>query len=176
MEQWFYLAFASALIGGVNAFTFKIAAVKEVNFNVINIYASTLSASILALCTAYFSDFSHFWEFATVVAAAGAAVYLLTAVFKVEALKLIDSGVFFPLYKVAGPLLAIVLGIFLFDESFSIYEWTGLLASLCVPLLLITKSENRRQKNLKMRKSQWYWKLAVQLEETHYILKRRDCT
>ncbi len=149
MELWLYLALASAVFGGVNAFTFKIAATKNANFNVLNIYASTLSASLLALCTLYFSNFDYFWTLATVVAALGAAMYLLTAVYKVEALKVIDSGIFFPLYKVAGPTFAIVVGLIIFGESFSTKEWAGLLLSLFIPLLLITKSEKSRQKDLR---------------------------
>jgi drug/metabolite transporter (DMT)-like permease len=79
----------------------------------------------------------------------GSFTYLATLVLKIEALKVLDSTIFFPLYKVVGPLLVLVIGIGFFAESFSTLQWVGLGLSFCIPLLLISRSENGRQQNLK---------------------------
>ncbi|MEK7639349.1 MAG: hypothetical protein AAB388_04275 [Patescibacteria group bacterium] len=148
MEMWFWLALASAVTGGIGAFTHKVAAVWNVDITVLNTYSSVISATILFCCTWYFAGFDSFWTLSTVIAFVGATTYLFTLILKVESLREIDSAIFFPLYKVSGPLFAIILGIIFFSESFSRTEWLGLTFSLLVPLLLITRSENTRQKNL----------------------------
>lgn len=148
MEIWFLLAVASAVTGGVGAFTHKVAAARNANIAVLNTYSSVISATILFFCTWYFAGFSYFWTLSTLVAFIGAFTYLFTLILKVESLKEIDSAIFFPLYKVSGPLITIILGIVLFNESFSKMEWFGLILSLLVPLMLINRSENLRQKNL----------------------------
>ena len=71
-------------------------------------------------------------------------------IWKVYALRYIDTTIYFPLLKLASPILAIIFGVVFFSEAFSLYEWIGLLMGLLVPLLLITKAENQRQNNLLM--------------------------
>jgi drug/metabolite transporter (DMT)-like permease len=69
---------------------------------------------------------------------------------KVYALRYIDSTIYFPLFKLLTPALAIVAGVTLFAESFSVLEWVGLGLGLLVPLMLISPAENTRQQNLTM--------------------------
>lgn len=69
---------------------------------------------------------------------------------KVLALRYIDTTIFFPLFKLFSPLLAIIFGIVFFAEQFDVREWIGIVLSLVVPLLLISKIENHRQQNLLM--------------------------
>lgn len=148
MEIWFWLALASALTGGIGAFTTKVVAARNADIAVLNMYASVMSAVILFFCTWYFAGFNSFLTLSTVVAFAGASIYLCTLILKVASLKEIDSAIFFPLYKVSGPLFVILLSIAFFSETFTTTEWVGLCLSLMVPLLLISRSENTRQKNL----------------------------
>jgi drug/metabolite transporter (DMT)-like permease len=150
MEYWFWLAIISALVAGVGSFTHKVAVMRKHDIAVLSVYSSVISGIILFFCTLYFAGFNHFWEISTIVAFVGAVTYLMTLILKIESLKLIDTIVFFPVYKLCGPLFAILLGIVFFKESFSSIEWAGLVLSLCVPLLLITKAENLRQKNLRL--------------------------
>ncbi len=149
MESWFLLALASALSGGVGAFTHKVVAVRGYDINVLNVVSSIISASGLFFCTWYFADFSSFWHLATLFALIGSVTYLLTLVFKIEALSVLDATIFFPLYKVAGPVLVLLIGVLVFAESFTVTQWVGLIMSFCIPLLLISASENKRQQNLK---------------------------
>lgn len=149
MEIWFWLAIGSAISGGIGAFTHKVAANNNYDISVLNVFASAISALILLCLTWYFAGFSYLIHLSTVLAFGGAFAYMITLILKVESLKEIDSAIFFPLYKVAGPLFAVLFGIILFSESFTKAEWLGLVFSISVPLLLITKAEDARQSNLK---------------------------
>lgn len=71
-----------------------------------------------------------------------------TGIMKVYALRYIDSTIYFPLFKLLAPSLAIILGIMFFAERFTWYEWIGMTLGLLVPLLLITNAEKKRQANL----------------------------
>lgn len=149
MEIWFVLALLSALSGGIGAFTHKIIAVRKYDINVLNACASIISALLLGVCTWIFSDFSSFWHTASLVALIGSVLYLVTLILKVRAMEYIDTTIFFPIYKLIGPSLVLLFGISFFAESFTLYEWIGLILSLFVPLLLINKKENIRQNNLR---------------------------
>ncbi len=148
MELWFWLAIGSALMAGIGSFTHKVAATKNHDISVLSVYASLISGCILFFCTLYYAGFNHFWELSTVIAFAASVTTFITLVLKIKSLRLIDAAVFFPLYKVAGPFITLLLGLVVFGESFTATEWVGLAITLTVPLLLITKAENLRQKNL----------------------------
>jgi drug/metabolite transporter (DMT)-like permease len=149
MDTWFLFALAAAVVGGVGAFTHKVAAHRNYDISVLNIYASSISASIVGIGAWYHSRFEQLWELSVLIAFVASFSYFITLVLKVGALRHIDAAVFFPLYKVLGPFISIVLSIVIFSETFTVYQWIGLVCSLGVPLLLITKAENKRQKNLK---------------------------
>jgi drug/metabolite transporter (DMT)-like permease len=148
MELWFLLAIGSALTSGIGSFTHKVAAEKNHDIAVLSVYASLISAFILLCCTLYFAGLSHFWEFSTIIALVASITTLATLILKIKSLRLIDAAIFFPLYKVCGPLLTVLLGIVAFRETFTVLEWIGLGITLSVPLLLISRSESSRQKNL----------------------------
>ena len=71
-----------------------------------------------------------------------------SAFIKIQVLHYIDSAIFLPLFKVLGPAIVIIFGLFFFGESFTVTEWTGLLVSLSVPLLIVSRDEHTRQNNL----------------------------
>lgn len=149
LETWFILAVVSAFAAGISSFLYKIASVEKIDIVALSFYTSILTSTIVIVCVILFSDFSGFWHPMLFFAFITAATYLATSITKVKSLDYIDSAIFFPLYKVFGPALVIVGGITFFNESFTLYETIGLVASLFVPLLLITKNENGRQVNLK---------------------------
>lgn len=149
MEAWFIFSLAAAVVGGVGAFTHKVAAHRNYDISVLNIYSSSISALLIGIGAWYYSRFEQFWELSVLIAFVASFTYFVTLVLKVGALRNIDTAIFFPLYKVAGPLFSIVFSILIFSETFNVYESIGLVCSLGVPLLLITKAENNRQSNLK---------------------------
>ena len=159
METWFTLAVTSTLAAGMQAFLYKIAAKEKIDIVVLSFYSAIFSSLLVLIAVIYFSDFSGLLQPMLLFSGLTTLTYLITTVTKVRGLENIDSAIFFPLYKVFGPAIVIVLGIIFFDENFSNKEWLGLIISLFIPLLLITKAENSRQYNL--RKGLWWLLLSV---------------
>lgn len=60
----------------------------------------------------------------------------------------IDNVIFYPLYKTFWPILVTAVSIFYFHESLSFYEGLGIILWICIPLMLISRAESQRQKNL----------------------------
>jgi len=149
MEIWFISSVLGAIFAGFSNFFYKIAANRGYNAEVFSLYGG-LSATILTGLIISFIDPSlfHLNIFTAIMLSAG-MIASVAGIMKVYALRHIDSTIYFPLFKLLSPALAIVFGIILFGESFSFIEWLGILIGLTVPLLLITKTENRRQNNLK---------------------------
>ncbi|MEZ4103938.1 MAG: DMT family transporter [Candidatus Paceibacterota bacterium] len=115
------------------------------------IFYGGLNAFVLIALAVSIFDFS-LWQFNffTFVMMVSGMVASLAAIMKVHALRHIDSTIYFPLFKLLSPGLAIVIGILWFKESFSSTEWFGMILGLTVPLMLISKAENGRQNNLKL--------------------------
>jgi uncharacterized membrane protein len=148
-EAWFIFAIISALTGGTMSFLYKVAAKERLDIVLLSFLSSVFSAAVILLVLVFHAGFAGFWHPMLIFGATASLTFLAGNIFKVKALENIDAAVFFPLYKVAGPALVIVSGITLFNESFTVHEWVGLLISLSIPLLLISRVENARQVNLK---------------------------
>jgi len=150
MEPWFAAALIGVLFAGVSNFTFKIAAKRNYNSSLFSLYGG-VTAVIMILVALLFKSESviepEAIKWLTMLAGILAA---LSGILKVVALKFIDSTIYFPLFKLLAPGLAIIFGIVLFDESFTSHEWIGMIMGLLVPLMLITRAENGRQNNLVM--------------------------
>ncbi len=149
IETWLILAVVSAIAGGIQSFVYKVAAKEKIDIVLLSFCSSIIASLLLLVLVASFSDFSGFWHPMLIFAGLTAITYLITHVTKVKSLENVDSSVFFPIYKVFGPALVIILGIVFFSEEFSTREWVGLMISLTIPLLLITRVEDSRQINLK---------------------------
>jgi len=148
MQLWFWAAVVGMVLAGISNFGFKIAAKNGFNSDIFTLYGGISSIFVagigLFLLQPEFLD-SFLIICITVLAGVLASQ---SSVFKVLALRYIDSTIFFPLFKLFSPLLAVLLGIIFFNESFTILEWIGIILGLIIPLLLVNKSENTRQKNL----------------------------
>lgn len=150
MELWFWVAVAGAVVSGISNFFFKVAAKNECNAELYILYSSLTSMLITTiLLIAWPQQLFGFGWIAFVVFVAGMTTALAGSL-KVYALRYIDSTLYFPLFKLIVPAFAICIGVTFFQESFSIIEWVGLIVGLLVPLMLINRSENSRQENLKM--------------------------
>lgn len=148
MELWFWAAVAGAVLAGVSNFYFKQAAARGYNSELFSLYGSIISTPLVGIGLLFFSQpFWFDWAILTVVFLGG-LLASMTNVLKIYALRYIDSTIYFPLFKLLAPGLAIVYGVFFFNETFSRAEWIGMLFGLFVPLMLITKVENQRQQNL----------------------------
>jgi len=67
---------------------------------------------------------------------------------RVASLKNIDTVIFYPLYKTFSPILITIASLVIFQEILSFREVIGIVVWISVPLLLLTKTEDRIQKNL----------------------------
>ena len=148
MELWFVYAVASAITGRLYAFVQKVASAKDLNSTLIASYSAGI-AGVFGLVTAVFTSGFSDWNYLIIAYAfICGALYVVGAITRLDALKYIDSTIFFPLYKLLGPLVAIGFGFLFFQEYFSSIEWLGIFLSVTVPLLLVSKSEKGRQSNL----------------------------
>ena len=62
----------------------------------------------------------------------------------------IDNVIFYPLYKTFWPIGVTLVSLFYFWETLTWREALWIILWICVPLLLITKTETKRQKNLSL--------------------------
>lgn len=150
MEIWFIFAVLSAIVGGIGAFGNKIAAQRKYNSQLVLIVNALTSLAIFVPLAFYFESTKSISLELAAVAFIGGIVSSASSLIKIQVLHYIDSAIFLPLFKVLGPLIVIFIGIIFFGESFSVIEWLGLIASMCVPLLLVSKVEHIRQNNLKL--------------------------
>lgn len=148
MELWFILTVGSAVFAGVSFFFQKVVAERGYDAVLVNMYGALLSAIILAVVTLTFADFSGWSWYLILLVTLSGGLYALNGFMRVEALRCIDTAIYLPLYKTFGPMVAIILGVVIFEERFTTFEWLGLLVSLLVPLLLISRVEKLRQRNL----------------------------
>lgn len=148
MELWFSAAVFAAVLAGISNFFLKVASVRGYNAEIFSLYGglvAILSTGLIVLI--YAAPITQF-NFFLIAIFIGGVLIATSGILKIYALRHIDATIYFPLFKLLAPALAIVAGITFFNESFTLWEWLGMLLGLLVPLLLITKTENARQNNL----------------------------
>lgn len=146
--MWFAFALFSALFAGLHTFAVKVAAEKN--------YDSYLLNALAAFCSFFgsliFFTFTASWDGIPMtlfwLGGASGAGFITLSILRSEALRFIDAALFFPLYKVIGPAIAACIGIIILSENISQIELIGIVLSCIVPLLLISRHEHHRQKNL----------------------------
>lgn len=148
MSLWFIFAVASFVFGGFHIFAQKIGAEKGYDSNLINTYSAALSAVIGIVAVAVLEGFSELSIAMVTLGLLGGVVFIIGSNLRMDALRYIDTTIYLPLHKFVSPIAAIVFGIVFFQESMTGSEWIGILLGVTVPLLLITRDENTRQKDL----------------------------
>jgi drug/metabolite transporter (DMT)-like permease len=150
METWMVFAIASIFTIWFYNFTLKIAAEKNYNVSIINIYSYLIW--ILFLWTYLLFepgsiDYSVIYTM-SIFAFLNWLLFILWVFSRIESMKNIDTVIFFPLYKTVWPILVTGVSLFFFKETLQLKEIIGIIIWISVPLLLITSSENKKQKNL----------------------------
>lgn len=148
MELWFVVSVVGAVSAGISNFFFKVAAIKEYSAELFIFYSSLTSITITTTILLFWPQPVLGFGWVAGILLASGLISALAGSLKVYALRYIDSTIYFPLFKLFAPLLAIIAGVFWFQESFIWYEWLGMAVGLLVPLILITKAEDNRQNNL----------------------------
>jgi len=148
MELWFWAAIGGMILAGISNFIFKLVAKNDLDSEIFSLAGGVTSIIFLVPLVFLLDSFYIESTLAVIVMFVASIVAAFIGVWKVYALRFIDTTIYFPLFKLLSSLAAIVFSIVIFADSFSDYEWLGLILGLVVPLLLITRSENSRQNNL----------------------------
>jgi drug/metabolite transporter (DMT)-like permease len=148
MELWFWAAVIAAVLAGVSNFFFKIAAKKGYSSELFMLFSGLFSILYVSTALVLFPEQLLTNKLLALFVFGFGFLAAIAGVMKIYALRYIDSTIYFPLFKLLAPAIAIAAGVTLFGEKFNTIEWVGMLIGLLVPLMLITKSENGRQNNL----------------------------
>ncbi len=151
METWLFYALLSAFVGWFYSFSFKMIAQRNYDTHLATFYSYFIASVLIAVGIVFFWDLQ--WSLSALYLAIflwllNIAFYTASIHSRVESMKNIDSVIFFPLYKTFGPIIVTWLSIFGFKEILEFKEVLGIIVWISVPLLLITKTEDRQQKNL----------------------------
>lgn len=146
----FFWTILATIFAGLHIFAGKIVAHKKLNAAWNNIITYSIASPFFFLCFLMSGEvMPYYWKEVVIFAVGAGIAYGISAYTRIEALKYIDTVIFFPLSKILGPLIAVCGGIAFFHESLTPLNTLGVLLSIFVPLLLIQKNEHTRQTNLK---------------------------
>jgi drug/metabolite transporter (DMT)-like permease len=136
------------VLAGVSNFGFKIAAKKGFDAETFTFYGGVSSLVFAGLGLLMFSPLEVSTLFVVIITVISGFLAAQAGVLKVFALRYIDTTIFFPLFKLLSPFIAVAFGLVVFGERFTMLEWLGIALGHIVPILLINKIENKRQNNL----------------------------
>ncbi len=130
-SHWFAYTMASTIIYGVINFTYKAAAVHKLpSHNIINISAATVTIISFVLIIVFKSEFVN-WQDILFFAGINSAFFGLGSIVKIQSLRYIPTSFAFPVGKLNSVLL-IIYAIFLFGDSPTFREWSGIVLSFAV--------------------------------------------
>lgn len=140
---------AATILAGVHTSIGKIISSKKINSSINSALTFLVSAFIFSICAFVWQEPlpKDVWLIFGLAFASG-AVYGVSFIARIQALNYIDSVLFFPINKILGPIITVFMGVFLFSESLTHTQIFGVIVSIFVPLLLISKHEKIRQTNL----------------------------
>lgn len=148
MQLWFWAAVAGMVLAGISNFGFKIAAKKGFDADVFILHSGIVSVIFAGAGLFFFRPDGVVSILLIVISIIAGAVAAQGGSLKIVALRYIDTTIFFPLFKLLSPFLAVLAGLIIFGERFTALEWFGIGLGHLVPLLLINQVENKRQNNL----------------------------
>lgn len=88
------------------------------------------------------------WKILALFAVSAGFTHAAGNYIRIESLKYIDSVIYFPINKVLGPLMIVVIGAGWFGDTFNLQQYIGIAFSITVPILLLSAVEHHRQRNL----------------------------
>ena len=140
---------AATVIAGLQAFVQKVIANQGRNaaFNGFLMYGISGMLAFVFLVLFYEVPDELFWV--GVFGLIAGITHAIGNFIRIESLKYIDSVIYFPINKVLGPIIVIVGGLVWFGETLTMQQIVGISLSLCVPLLLISAAEHKRQIDLR---------------------------
>ncbi len=148
-QTTFYWTIAATVLAGIQLFFQKVVAQEKRDsaFNGFLMYGFSAIAVFIILFS--YSDVPSAWRIIGIFALASGALHGIGNYFRIEALKHIDSVIYFPINKVLGPFLVVIFGVLLLHDPLTTQQYIGIGTSFLVPLLLISSAEHHRQNNLR---------------------------
>jgi drug/metabolite transporter (DMT)-like permease len=147
--MWFAFALISAVFTGLQSFMGKVASEKgcdSYHISTVAAFSAFFSGSVVALVS--HASLPHLPALVFWLGVASAILYTGRTITQLESLRFIDAAIYFPLYKVIGPVLVTAIGIIFLKNVIAFPALIGIVLSCMVPLLLITRHEHHRQRNL----------------------------
>jgi len=151
METWIIWAIVWAIVSWLYNFWFKVITERKYS----TYYSSLWSYSVASIICFFFlllDGFSGFTginiPFVLFLAFWNILFFYISVVTRVKSMENIDNVIFYPLYKTFWPVLVTLTSLIYFKESLTWQELLWILLGICIPLMLISKTESKRQKNL----------------------------
>src|SRR3989344_1899196 len=148
MDAAFLWALAATVAAGVQVFSQKVVAHERRDSALNGIFGYGISATLAALVFCVGFSVPAQWQVIGLIAITAGLVHGAGSFLRIESLKHIDTVIYFPINKVIGPLIVVVIGVWWFGDSLSWWQYIGIALSITVPLLLVSSAEKHRQHNL----------------------------
>lgn len=151
METWIIWAIAWAITSWLYNFWFKIITERKYSTYYSSLWSYTI-ASIICFFFLLSDGFSWFENIdiplVIFLAFWNILFFYISVLTRVKSMENIDNVIFYPLYKTFWPILVTLISLFYFRESLIWSEFLWIALGICIPLMLISKTESKRQKNL----------------------------
>jgi len=150
METWLIFSIASIFFARFHNFSLKIAAEKHYDISIINIYSYIIATFIFWIYIIFNYKNIIFDNFIILffLGLFNALLFFGSMFSRIESMKNIDTVIFFPLYKTIWPIFVTLISLFFFKENLEFKEIIWIVIWFSIPMLLITNSEKKKQKNL----------------------------
>ena len=132
MELWFTASVVGAVLAGISNFAFKLVAVRGYDSELFSLVGGVASVVFVTSVLAVYPQPLMLSSGLALIVFATGCTAAVGGILKVYALRHIDSTIYFPLFKLLSPLLAIIAGVVWFGESFTWYEWIGMAHAVCI--------------------------------------------
>lgn len=150
MDQTIFLwTILSTVLSGVQLFIQKVTAQEKRDSAFSGLMMYTVSGLLAFAVLLSLPEWPAEWFVVSLLGLAAGTIHGLGNFIRIEALKYIDSVLYFPINKVLGPLAVVVGGVWIFGEGLGVREYVGIALSVGVPLLLLSASEHHRQNDLR---------------------------
>lgn len=150
MDAAFIWALVATVMAGIQVFSQKVVAHERRDSAFNGVLGFGISALISGVAFVTVFEFPAQLTTVVLISAFSGILMCASAYYRIESLKHLDSVIYFPINKVLGPLAVVFIGIFFLQERLSAMQILGVLLSVSVPLLLISSSEEHRQRNLRL--------------------------
>jgi len=141
---------AATLFAGIHLFLQKIVANENRSSAFNGFFMYGISGAMALAVMFSISEIPEEWAAIGFFAIIAGVTHGIGNFVRIESLKYIDSVIYFPINKVLGPLIVLVGGIVFFKDSLTVLQYIGIIASICVPLLLVSATEKHLQNNLRL--------------------------